>query len=300
MKIIFTLLAFLFVIEAYSATCSTTTRTNYSAGQVLTSSALNADFNQIVSKVNSLDGGCVTDGTLEASALNASDFATVTNGIHEGCPLVYVDANTVGVGKCILSVNGNFVKTTTQTNVTWGCSGCASELSSNLYYVYAKTGSTGTSLNLLISSTAPGADGYDGSLNKIIGRFFNNSSNNINQYSLASWVVNTFNQPAKKQFSFSYGDAYRNACETSPCAYLEQSGHYVSSVTFSVQGLYEANLSESFTNLRCTHSIGSELTSYVIAVNPNLASPNVYQFVSTAHDGGSGQYSYGDVVCEGY
>ena len=78
-KFIFSL-SFLFIFSnSYAATCTTTSRTNYSSNQVLTSTALNADFNQLVTKANSFDLGCGTDGTLEFSSLNAADFASITN-----------------------------------------------------------------------------------------------------------------------------------------------------------------------------------------------------------------------------
>ena len=150
-KLIFITFA-IFSFNLLAANCTQTTRSNYNALQVLKASDLNADFNQLVNKANAMDGGCISDGTLEATALNSTEFATVTNGIHQGCPLIFVDENTIGVGKCILSVNGNLVKTTVQNNVTWGCAGCSAETDSAQYYVYAKANSLATSLNLLIST----------------------------------------------------------------------------------------------------------------------------------------------------
>lgn len=161
MKFLILFILSFFSVSVFAGNCTTTTRTNYQVGQVLTSSALNADFNQLVSKANSFDGGCVTDGTLEASALNSTDFASLTNGIQQGCPVVFVNTNTVGIGRCIASVNGNFVKTTVQTNVTWGCTSCSAEANSTVFYVYARSGSAGSALSLLISTSAPNADGYD-------------------------------------------------------------------------------------------------------------------------------------------
>lgn len=91
MKFLF-LYLFLFS-NLYAATCTTTTRNNYSSGQVLTSSALNADLNQLVSKVNSLDGGCITDATLEESALQGT--LSVSKG---GTSLSTLTANNLLVG----------------------------------------------------------------------------------------------------------------------------------------------------------------------------------------------------------
>lgn len=260
---ILSILFFFASLNAFGATCTTTTRTNYSSGQTLTSTALNADFNQLVTKANAFDGGCVTDGTLEASALNSTDFAAVTNGIHQGCALAYSDANTISVGKCILGVNGNFVKTTAASTVAWGCSGCDAEATSTQYYVYAKTGSEDTTLNLKISTTTPGVDGYDADSNKILGRFYNNSSSAIDQYSIESWSGNGYlNTNARASvtgatravdvFSFSYGADSLNPCTTGTCAITQSIGTNVTSVEWSSTGSYTVNLARTYEVIMCT------------------------------------------------
>lgn len=187
MKIFLTLSFLLFASVSMAGTCTSLSRSNYSANSILTSSALNLDFNTIYGAYNSIDGGCVQDGTLEFAALNASDFGSITSGVQQGCALAYSDSNTISVGKCIATVNGFSIKTTVPNTVTWGCSSCSSETTSTQYYLYIKTGSTGTTLNLLISTTAPGVDGYDASSNKVIGRFYNNSSSDIDTFSIESW-----------------------------------------------------------------------------------------------------------------
>lgn len=174
--LIFCLIVAAHLSNAFAGTCTATTRTNYSPNSVLTSSALNGDFNQLVTKLNSFDGGCTTDGTLEASALNSSDFAVPLNAIKNGCVVSRSDANTVSVDKCYLSVNGSFVRTTVPTTVTWGCTSCSPETATTTYYVYAKNGSSGSTLNLLLLTSAPNNDEYDGSGNRALGKIFNNES----------------------------------------------------------------------------------------------------------------------------
>ena len=180
------------VNAAFGATCASTTRTNYTTNQVLTSSALNADFNQLVTKVNALDGGCVTDGTLEFSAIDSTQWGAVTKGIQQGCKVSYSDSNTISVGKCLASVNGSLVETTAANTATWGCSGCSNEAASTTYYAYVKNGSASSTLNVLLSTTAPNEDGYDNSSNKVLGRFYNDASSNIDQYTIRRWAVNGF------------------------------------------------------------------------------------------------------------
>lgn len=266
MKYLILALAF-FAASSYAATCTTTTRTNYSTGQVLTSTALNADFNQLVNKVNGLDGGCITDGTLEASALNTTDFAAMNNGIKEGCGLVYVDSNTLGIDRCIATINGGQVKTTAQTNVTWGCSGCSAEASNTQYYIYGKTGSSGSTLSLLISTSAPNSDGYDSSGNKVLGRFLNDSSSNVLQNSIASFNGTTYERTDGvisangatdpiSMFSFRFGgtDA-SNICTTGTCFSSAVFGsNFLTSIakdTIPATGEYIVTLSKPMRNITC-------------------------------------------------
>ncbi|MGE3608007.1 MAG: hypothetical protein AB7I27_00365 [Bacteriovoracaceae bacterium] len=197
-----TFLIFLFLISssAFAGTCTTTTRNNYSTNQVLTSSALNSDFNQLVTKVNAFDGGCVSNGSLEYDALNTTQFSPMLKGVKEGCKVSYSNASTLSVGKCLASVNGNFVYTTSPTTVSFGCSSCSAETSSTAYYVYAATGSSATTLNLLILTTAPNEDGYDNSGNRVLAKFYNNASSDIDQNLIRQWVSNQF-LPAEVVFT---------------------------------------------------------------------------------------------------
>lgn len=188
-KIFLTLFLFSFS-TVYAATCTTTSRSNYTTGQVLTSAALNADLNQLVTKANAMDAKCLIDGTVGFAALNATEFETIVNGIQSGCKISYSDANTISVGKCIATVNGYSIRTTIATTVTWGGTSSV-EAVSKTYYVYIKTGSTGTTLNLQMTTTVPNEDGYDSSGNKAIGSFYNNAASAIDSSSLKQWLVNS-------------------------------------------------------------------------------------------------------------
>lgn len=183
---------FLTSLSALGGTCTSISRSNYVANTVLTSSALNLDFNTVYTAVNAFDGGCVTDGTLELSALNTSDFAALLDGGNEGCFVSRSDAATFAIGPCRTSVNGSLVATTTTTTTTWGCTGCASEATGTLYYVYIKDGSTGTTLTPLISTTAPNSDGYDNSNNKVVGKIYNDSAGDLEDGNAGQWIKNKF------------------------------------------------------------------------------------------------------------
>lgn len=185
----FIVLLFLIIsAQSFGATCTSISRTNNSANAVLTSTKYNTDLNTVYTAANALDGGCITDATLEDDALNTTDFAALLNGLTDGCIVAYSDANTLSVGKCRASVNGAFVRTTVATTVTWLCSGCSAEASSTYYFLYIKTGSTGSTLNLLISTSAPNEDGYDSSGNKVLAKFYNSSGSDIFTQSIVQWV----------------------------------------------------------------------------------------------------------------
>lgn len=190
MKLVLILLLASF--EVFAGTCSSISRTNFAANSVLTSTALNSQFNTVYNHTNALDGGCVTDGTLESTALNTSDFAVLLKGTQRGCKVNYSDSNTLSISKCLAGVNGNFVSTSSAASVTWGCDNCASESASQNYYVYIATGSSGSTLTPLLSTTAPNDDGYDNSGNLVLAKFRNAGSGNIDQYSIDQWLINKF------------------------------------------------------------------------------------------------------------
>ena len=302
-KFLLTITCLFIISTSHAATCSETTRPNYSAGQVLTSSALNADFNQLVAKSNAIPGGCITDSTITSTAFDSS-LDAVKNGIMQGCAFNYVDSNTVQVDKCIISLNGKFVKTTAATNVTWGCSSCASEVVSTQYWVYASITSSGSTLNLLISNTSPDAAGFDGSGNKVIGKFYNDSSSNIDPKKLYKWDVDRFiSVTAVDKFSFEYGgDSSGTICTTGTC-YLDQLESFVTLVTHFGTGAYDVSLVKSYSHLKCTVSPVSSSPSTTPAYStPIVATSNVsfitYNGNTTLSPGTMD--TWGTVYCEGY
>lgn len=167
-------------------------RTNNSANAVLTSTKYNADLNTVYTAANTVDGSCLTDGSVTTTKLDTTSLAVLLKTVHTGCKVVYSDANTVNVEKCLLAINGNFVETTTNTSVTWGCTGCSSQAASTTYYVYAVSTSTGSTLTLKILTTAPGSNGFNGD-DRVLGRFYNDAAQDIDSYSIDQWSVNKWN-----------------------------------------------------------------------------------------------------------
>ena len=189
--ILVTIFAFL-PIDARAVCASPISRTNSSANSVLTSTKYNLDLNTLYTQINELPGDCIEDNTITFDKLNTTSFATLLNGIQQGCKVTYSNASTVLIDKCIASVNGEFIRTTTTTSASFGCANCSSETSSTLYYLYIKNGSTGTTITPLILTSAPNNDGYDASNNKVLARFYNGSSSDIDQLSIDQWGINQF------------------------------------------------------------------------------------------------------------
>lgn len=191
----FLILMFL-IGNVYAATCTSLSRTNYTANQILTSTALNADLNGLLTNsgtthgLNNFDGGCVIDASLEKGALNTTDFAYPLNYGKDGCSLSYTNAAQLTISDCGMSINGSWVRTTTGTLVGW-TSYTGSEAASTTYYVYAANGSTGSTLTPKITITAPDDDGYSGS-DKALGYFYNNYSSDIEPNSITTWSGESF------------------------------------------------------------------------------------------------------------
>lgn len=181
------------ISDAQSATCTSISRTNASALSVLTSTKYNTDLNTAYTALNTFDAGCIDPGSLESDALNTTQFAPLLKGLREGCKVEYSNASTLAISECLASVNGNFVTTTVNTSVAFGCTGCSAEVASTEYYVYIQTGSSGTTLTPLILTGAPNEDGYDNTGNKVLGRFYNNGLSDIDEFSIYQWKVNDFN-----------------------------------------------------------------------------------------------------------
>lgn len=80
MKLLISLFFLVTSLEAFALCSTVLSRNNYTTNQILTSSALNADFNQLVTKTNEIDGDCITDATLAKAKLEASAFnETITS-----------------------------------------------------------------------------------------------------------------------------------------------------------------------------------------------------------------------------
>lgn len=223
-----------------AGTCTTISRTDAAANSILTSTKYNTDLNTSYSAHNAFDGGCVTDGTLEDGALNSTDFAVPLNAIREGCVVTKSDNATVSVDRCMIAVGDNFLKTTSATTATWGCSGCAAEVVSTVYYVAIKD--QATTLAVLITTDAPNGDGYDTNGNRVIGKFFNDASGNIQNVEMTIWGAVT-GKPVKGPTDAAWGylGAYIIDSGGTPTVSVE-TGKWISSITDEAVGDFTINI----------------------------------------------------------
>lgn len=188
---LFTAMAFSYFSQANAGTCSSISRSSFGSNTVLTSAELNTQFSTVYGATNNLDAGCLTDGTLEAAALNATEFSPILNNVVAGCEVSRSSVSAVSISPCTMSINGNMLTKTGATVVSMGCGDCSAETASTKYYVYVKGDSTGSTLNAFLSTTAPDSFGNNGTA-RVIARIKNDSSSNIIEYGIDQWKINNF------------------------------------------------------------------------------------------------------------
>lgn len=180
---------------AYSTCTSPLSRSDNSANTILTSAGLNADFNQILTHVNEIDGDCLEDATVPQSAFDSTVFPILDDAVKEGCRVSKSDDATLIVGACDISIDGNFVQTSTGQTVTWGGSSDA-EAANTKYYLY--TQSSTTNLDLIIKTSTPSVKGLLGT-SRVLASFYNDGNQNITEGSIENWVTVDFVQQAEYQ-----------------------------------------------------------------------------------------------------
>lgn len=314
--------------SVYAGTCTSISRTNSSALSVLTSTKYNNDLNTSYSALNAFDGGCVTSGTLEFDSLNTTQFSPVLKGVKEGCKVSYSNASTVSIGKCLAAVNGTYVYTTVATTASFGCTGCSAEVASTTYYVYIQTGSSATTLTPLILTTTPNEDGYDNSGNKILAKFYNNGSSNIDQYSIKQWKVNGFEAPNAintpgveniKRCYAAYGGSTATltapvVCSTGTCVEVYDSCSAFTPPAFSATGTY-TNFTVANGTFAASSLVSCTCNAYDAATNnvrrcatywetgdqswSSSESGGYVGNVNTTNPGGTGVNTYFIITCEG-
>ena len=300
-----------FSVNSFGGTCSSISRTNANPNTILTSTKYNADLNTAYGFLNAFDGGCVNDNTVEKAALNTTDFAVPLSSIGEGCNLTKTGNASVTVDKCKISVNNRWISTTVSNPISYPCAGCSTVTGNTAYYVYAKTTSTGSTLDLLISSTANDNVGFDGSGNKVIGKFTTTASGVISTGTVMSWTKNGFLN--KDDILINPGAGYTetfaaymssspgligSACTSSPCG-VAQVGNSISSITRTSTGIYQLNTVKTYTLLICTWTPGGSglpTASFGNAACTNCNSVNLSAAFSVT---AAVQDSWASIVCYG-
>lgn len=269
-----------------NAACTSISRTNSSALSVLTSTKYNTDLNTVYTAVNNFDGGCITSGTLESDALDTTDFAPLLKGLKEGCKVQYSNASTVNISECLASVNGNFVTTTTNTSASFGCTGCSAEVATTTYYVYIQTGSSGSTLTPLILTGAPNDDGYDGSGNKVLGRFYNNGSGDIDQFSIYQWKINDFSEDYIRSPNSSNGKPVLCSADISGTGVISnQDGDCFASCTNATTPVCTFTTDYWSVTPKCWHVVTGALQGSAVVTSTTFSGINLNgSFVAIAGD----------------
>lgn len=226
---IFTALAFSYFSNAQAGTCSSISRSSFGANTTLTSAELNSQFSTVYSHTNDLDAGCLTDGTLEASALDSTEFQPILNNVVGGCLVSRSSVSAISISPCSMTVNGNMVNKNSATVVSMGCGDCSAETASTNYYVYVKGDSTGSTINAFLSTTAPDTLGLNGTA-KVLAIIRNDASSNIYEYGIDQWHVNKF---VPSDYGLVNAGATTVTATTPP---TKGSNLYVDNISWSRQG----------------------------------------------------------------
>jgi hypothetical protein len=98
--------------------------------------------------------------------------------------------------------------------------------------------------------------------------------------------------------SASVGSSSASVCSASPCAYVDQTGGYISSVTRSSLGNYVMNFNKTFERLKCTHSQwGGAVAGNVLGNICNNCNSIV---LAGRNNSGAAQDAAWDTICTGY
>lgn len=98
--------------------------------------------------------------------------------------------------------------------------------------------------------------------------------------------------------SASVGSSSASVCSASPCAYVDQTGGYISSVTRSSLGNYVINFNKTFEKLKCTHTqVYGAVAGFVLGSFCNNCNSIA---VSGRNNSGAAQDSGWDTICTGY
>jgi hypothetical protein len=116
------LILFLFLsFRLEAGTCTADSRTNVSANSVLTSTKYNTDLNTVYNRLNgNLDGGCITDDTVEAGALQ-TDSVTTVKIIDDAVTIAKIGSGAMGAS--VVSKTGAYTLTSSDDVVIADASG---------------------------------------------------------------------------------------------------------------------------------------------------------------------------------
>jgi hypothetical protein len=128
-------------------------------------------------------------GAMGSTQAYCDSYKNMLKTYRSGCDVEYKAAGEIYVRSgeiCIVDASGNarFRVNPSDTTVTWAMIDTGAEASSTQYYVYACADASGTTFTIKISTNATTPTGA--TFYRKIGRFYNNSSGNIDISTVAT------------------------------------------------------------------------------------------------------------------
>jgi len=278
--LIFTILSF----DAFTVCTSPISRTNNSANAVLTSTKYNNDVNTVYTKVNELAGDCITDATISTAKLINASVTKVK--LATGATDFTLNAKTSAYSV----VNSDELITADATSGAFTLTLPTAVGISGRRIIFKKIDSSVNAVTL----DGNGSETIDGDLTT--GLNFQNQSSTIISNG-ANWIE-TGPSGKTEIFSFTFGNSTSASCTSSPCAYLDQIGSRVTSVTRASAGDYTANLNRTFVKIMCSgngHNPGINTVIHLKITCSNCSS----MFFATATSAGASSDSISTIVCQG-
>lgn len=193
------------------------------------------------------------DTLLESNAFNPLD--RLLDKYIYGCGLSYTSATTVtiAIGQVVCENSSGvhrFRENTSTTTVDISTSDVGgldtgSEAASTWYYIYAVADADATTFTAIISASSSAPTNASALYYRIIGRFYNDSSSNIRNWTVENWggelIYWGHTTSDKDGSALAVGTNYQAATDGIVCAYASDGGN----ATSFLKGITDVNSSPS-------------------------------------------------------
>jgi hypothetical protein len=101
-------------------------------------------------------------------------------------------------------------------------------------------------------------------------------------------------------FALGFGTTATTSCSASPCAYLDQIGNLVTSITRTSAGNYTINFSKTYSKMKCSYPPTSSGATNMSLNNSRMSCENCSSFSFTTVNGsGTATDAHGSMYCQG-